>query len=255
MMTIGLYGLVAFAAIFSGAISGLLIGNALPDRYRNDATRQIVQTAMGMVSLLSALVLGLLVATAKSKFDTSNKQTDEFAADLMLLDRELVNYGEEAKDIRPILRKYTLANIAATWPRESGPKPEPGDPPAWQLLESVQRKLRGLAPQTEAQRSALTNAKETAAELTKTSWLQTAQESGHIPHPFILILILWLCILFTSFGLFAPRNALAITALLVCALSLAGAIVLIVDMDSPFEGFIAISARPMQEALARISVP
>lgn len=75
-MTIALYGLVAFAIIFSGAISGLFLARLLPEHYRHDATRRVVQTSMAMVSLLSALVLGLLVATAKNKFDTSNREVE-----------------------------------------------------------------------------------------------------------------------------------------------------------------------------------
>jgi hypothetical protein len=70
-----------------------------------------------------------------------------------------------------------------------------------------------------------------------------------------LILIAWLFVLFISFGLFAPRNPLVVVALLVCALSIAGAVTLIVDMDSPFEGIIVVSAQPMQEALAQMSAP
>jgi hypothetical protein len=123
------------------------------------------------------------------------------------------------------------------------------------LLENVQQELRALSPQTDSQRSALASALEIANQLSKTSWLQKAEEPSHVPHPFILILIVWLFLLFVSFGLFAPFNALAVTALLVCAASLAGAITLVVDMDRPFEGFISISSQPMEDALALINAP
>jgi hypothetical protein len=165
----------------------------------------------------------------------------------MLLNRVLVNYGPEANDIKSLLRKYIVAKIAASWPQESGPKPGPEDPPAWQLLESVQQNLRSLAPQSESQRSMVTSALQITADLTKTTWLQTAQESEHVSHPFMLVLMVWLSVLFISFGLFAPPNAIVVVALLVSALSIAGAIVLIVDMDAPFEGIIVVSAQPMQE--------
>jgi hypothetical protein len=253
-MTIGLYGLVAFAVIFCGGMLGLLIGKVMHEGYRDDATQKIVQTATGMISLLAALVLGLLVATAKNKFDTNNKQTEEFAANLMLLDRELVNYGPEVDDIKHLLREFTVAKIATTWPQIGGHQPAE-DPPAWQLLERVQGKLRSLAPQSEPQRSIVTSALQITANLTKTSWLETAEETDHVPHSFLLVLLVWLSVLFLSFGLFAPRNALVAVALLVCGLSIAGAVVLIVDMDAPFEGFIAVSAQPMQNALAKMSGP
>src|SRR5580704_6129848 len=132
-MTIVLYGLVTFAVIFGGGILGLLFGRVLPEEYRSDATQRIVQTATGMISLLAALVLGLLVATAKNKFDTSNKQTEEYAASLMLLDRELVNFGPGANETKSLLRKYTAAKIAETWRQTVNPKPKLGSPPAWQL--------------------------------------------------------------------------------------------------------------------------
>jgi hypothetical protein len=95
-MTIVLYGLATFGVIFGGGILGLLFGRVFPEEYRSDATQKVVQTATGLISLLSALALGLLVATAKNKFDTDNQQIEQFAASLMLLNRELVNYGPEA---------------------------------------------------------------------------------------------------------------------------------------------------------------
>ena len=208
-----------------------------------------------MVSLIAALVLGLLVATAKNKFDTTNQETEEFAAKLMLINRELVNFGPEANDARALLRKYAAAKIAATWPSEPGPKPESNDPPPWKLLESLQQSLSGLKPNTEAQRSEATAASEAAADLEKATWLQAAQESAHVQHPFVIILIVWLFVLFVSFGLFAPRNTLVVAALLVGALAITGAVVLIVDMDSPYEGIVVVSPQPMQQALAQMSSP
>ena len=172
-----------------------------------------------------------------------------------MLNRELVNYGPEANDTNAMLRKYTIAKIAETWPGGPGPKPGPDDPPAWKLLEGLQQSLTGLAPHTELQRAEATRASQTTADLAKTTWIQAAEVSQHVPHPFVLILIVWLFVLFVSFGLFAPRNALVVIALLVGALSIAGAVVLIVDMDSPFEGMIVVSADPMQEALAKMNAP
>lgn len=254
-MTIALYALATFAVVFGGGMLGLLLGRVLPKEYHGDATQKVVQTATGMISLLTALVLGLLVATAKNKFDTNNQQTEQFAANLMLLNRGLTNYGPGARDAKDILRKYTISKIAETWPRSSGPKPGPEDPPGWKLLESLQTSLTGLAPQTESQRSEVLRASQTVADLVKTTWIQAAQKSEHVQHPFVLVMIVWLFVLFVSFGLLAPRNALVVIALLVGALSIAGAVDLIVDMDSPFEGMIVVSADPMQEALAKMNAP
>jgi hypothetical protein len=190
-----------------------------------------------------------------SIFDTNNQQTEQFAANLMLLNRELTNYSPGARDTKDILRKYTISKIAETWPHGPGPKPGPEDPPAWKLLESLQESLAGLAPQTESQRSEATRASQTAADLLITTWIQAAQKSEHVQHPFVLVMIVWLFVLFVSFGLFAPRNTLVALALLVGARSIAGAVDLIVDMDLPFEGMIVVSADAMQEALAKMNAP
>lgn len=251
-MTIALYGLVTFVVLFGGALLGLFLGGILPEKYRSDSTQKIVQTATGMVSLLAALVLGLLVATAKNKFDTINRQTEQFAGSLMLLNRELSNYGPEASDAKALLRKYIVARIEANWPGESGFKRGPDDPPPWKLLESLQQSLTGLTPKTESQRSEATRASQIAADLAKTTWLQAAQESDHVQHPFVVMMVLWLFVLFVSFGLFAPRNTLVVLSLAIGAVAIAGAVLVIVDMDSPYEGLIVVSPDPMKAALAGI---
>jgi hypothetical protein len=123
------------------------------------------------------------------------------------------------------------------------------------LLESLQQSLSALKPNTDMQRSEATEASEAAADLEKATWLQAAQESAHVQQPFVVILIVWLFVLFLSFGLFAPRNALVVAALLIGALAIAGAVLLIVDMDLPYEGMLVVSPQPMQEALAQMSRP
>jgi hypothetical protein len=251
-MADGVYALIAFGALFGGGLLGLLLGLVLHADYRNDATQKIVQTTVGMVSLLSALVLGLLVATAKNKFDTNVKQTEDIAASLMLTDRQFVNYGPDAEPSRALLRQYAVANIAENWPDANAPKPAPNDPPAWKTLEQLQLALSNLKPTSEAQRAELATAAKTVADLAKTEWLRTAQASTHVQHPFIVVMIVWLFILFVSYGVFAPRNPVVVVALLVGALSIAGAVALIVDLDTPFAGFIVVSPDSMLQALSRM---
>jgi hypothetical protein len=254
-MRILVFGALAFAVIFGGGLLGFLLSRRLPERYNDAGTRAVVTTAMRTVSLLSALVLGLLIATAKNKFDGNNAQTERFAADVMSLNRELVNYGPDATDIRALLHRYVIAKIAVGWPSLDGPKPAPDDPLPWRLIDEVQQKLRALHPQSEEQRATLLGALQIAGDFTRSTWLQKAQEADHVPQPFVLILLVWLFLLFVGLGLFAPRNAVTLTALLVTALSIASAVALIDDMDSPFRGFIVVSPQPMQRALAEISAP
>jgi hypothetical protein len=171
-MRILVFGALSFAVIFGGGLLGFLLSRRLPESYNDAGTRAVVTTAMRTVSLLSALVLGLLVATAKNKFDSNNAQTERFAADVMSLNRELVNYGSDATDIKAMLHRYVVAKIAVGWPWLDGLKPAPDDPPPWRLIDEIQQKLRALHPQSEEQRATLSGALQIAGDFTRSTWLQ-----------------------------------------------------------------------------------
>jgi hypothetical protein len=173
----------------------------------------------------------------------------------MLLNRELTAVGPSGSEAKNVLRQYVTAKIAAMWTGQAGPRPEPSDPASLQLLESLQQKLLGIVPESEFQRSMAKGASEILGELVRARWLQAAQESDHVPEPFLWVLIAWMSLLFAGMGLFAPHNALAFGAMLLCALSISGAIGLIVDMDTPFAGIIVVSPDPMRAALAQINSP
>jgi hypothetical protein len=245
--------LVAFAAMVCGLFLGFALGKIMPEKYRGAPTERIVQNAVRMISLLSLLVLGLLVASAKSKFDTSDSQSVHFAANLMLLNSELINYGPETDDIRSLLKKFAVAEVAETWSLRDGPKPSADDPPAPQLIESIQQKLLMMAPATEYQRAMARSAAQIVADIVNARWLRSALVSDHSPQAFVWVLVAWLSILFVAFGLFAPPNLVTIAALLVCALSMCGAVGLILDLDKPFMGIVTVSPEPMLNALAKIN--
>jgi hypothetical protein len=246
-------GLLVLVCVFGGALAGMLLGRLLPPHHLGDETRSVVTLALGTLSVLSALVLGLLISFAQGDFDAQTKVVQGFAADLILLDRVLRRYGPETGEARDLLRRYTALKIALTWPEENargGPRLD--DPTALALLEGVQAKLLELAPRDEAQRWLQARALQLGGDLAEERWLLAAESEGSVPRPFLAILVFWLAILFAGFGLFAPRHATVVVALLVCALSLAAAVFLILEMDRPFEGLVTVSAAPMRTALAHL---
>ena len=142
-------GSLVLACVFGGALAGMLLGRLLPPHHLGDETRSVVTLALGTLSVLSALVLGLLISFAKGDFDAQTKVVQGFAADLILLDRVLRQYGPETSEARDLLRRYTALKIALTWPEENarvGPRLD--DPAALAMLEGVQAKLLELAPGT-----------------------------------------------------------------------------------------------------------
>ncbi len=246
-------GLLVLGCVFGGALAGMLLGRLLPPHHLGDETRSVVTLASGTLSVLSALVIGLLISYAKGDFDAQTKVVQKFAADLVLLDRVLRRYGPETGEARDLLRRYTALKIALTWPEEDaagGPRLD--DPAALAMLEGVQAKLLELAPPGEAQRWLQSRALQIGGELAEERWLLAAENEGSVPRPFLAVLVFWLAILFAGFGLFAPRHATVVAALLVCALSLSAAVFLILEMDRPFEGFVTVSAAPMRTALAHL---
>jgi hypothetical protein len=140
--------------------------------------------------------------------------------------------------------------IDSTWPAEASHPVTAAT--HWTLLEDVQDRLRGLSPTTDAQRWLQARALQISGDLARNRWLLDVQRDTAIPKPFLLMLTFWVTIIFGSLGLFAPRNATAIAALLLCSLSIAGAVFLILDMDHPFFGVVRISSAPMREALAQL---
>ena len=246
-------GLLVLACVFGGALAGMLLGRLLPPHHLGDETKSVVTLASGTLSVLSALVIGLLISYAKGDFDDQTKVVQKFAADLVLLDRVLRQYGPETSEARDLLRRYTALKIALTWPEENaagGPRLD--DPAALAMLEGVQAKLLGLTPQSEAQRWLQSRGLQIGGDLVEERWLLAAQNEGSVPRPFLATLVFWLTILFAAFGLFAPRHATVVVVLLVCALSLSAAIFLILEMDRPFEGFVIVSPEPMRTALAHM---
>ena len=246
--------LLVFACVFGGALAGMFLGRLLPPHHLDADTKSVVNLATGTLSVLSALVIGLLTSFAKDDFDAQTKLIQNSAADLILLDRVMRQYGPETGEARDLLRRYTALKIALTWPEENAADgPRLDNPTALAMLEGVQGKLLALTPQSDAQRWLQARALQIGVELSEDRWLLTAENEGSVPPPFLATLVFWLTILLAAFGLFAPRHATVAVALFVCALSLSAAIFLILEMDRPFEGFISVSAEPMQTALAHMA--
>jgi hypothetical protein len=249
----GTIALIVFVCVFGGALLGLWLGARLPARHVDKPTQDMVKLGMGTIATLMALVLGLLVATAKASFDTTATETRQFAARLVELDHVLARYGPETATARRLLRQFAALKVAELWP-------EGGRRPASQLytdtdalLERAGDELFSLSPHDEVQKSVKTLAMRLAGQLGETRWLLVLHAAGNaIPGPFLIVLIFWATILFISFGLFAPRHGTSIAVLFVCALSIAAAIFIILEMNYPFIGIIRISSAPARTALQHL---
>ena len=247
--------LISTACIFSGVLLGLWLQNLLPEHHLSSESKDTIKLGAGLLATLSALILGLLVSSAKGTFDTMNAEITQSAAKLVYLDRVLADYGAEAKVDREFLRAHTAAGIASIWPEEKLSAAAAAGLTAFEKMngmEMLQMKLLQLTPTNTVQRQLLPQAVGICEELRQSRWLVVEQAQNKLPMPFLVMLLFWLTALHLSFGLFAPRNAMVITVLLICALSVAGAIFLILEMNHPLAGLIKVSSAPMLKALAHL---
>lgn len=231
-------GLIAFCFISGAAMIGLYIGNKLPESSRSDATQRTVQNVINVLGVLSALVLGMLIAGTKTSYDVRSREVEEFATNLLLLDRELRDLGPPAEGERDSLRAYTARKLALIWPKERDATPIIYDPQTVAMFDAIEGRLRAWTPQTDADRFARASALSVANEVQRTSRLLAVQETSKTPPPYVYAVILWVGMLFLGHAVFAPRNAIAIVAFLACSFSIAMAVNLILDADRPFLGFI-----------------
>jgi hypothetical protein len=206
---------------------------------------------------MTALVLGLVTASAKSSFDDVNKSMKQGAVDILTLDRLLARYGPETGEIRKGLKQAVKARIEMIWPQGSS-KPADLDPirsGAGETAERLANAIRNLKPRDDFQRALQSRAADLTETLLQARWVVITGTESSVPAPFLAILLFWLTITFASFGLFAPRNATVIMVLLVCALSVSSAVFLVLEMDGPFDGLIKVSDEPWRYAYAHLNPP
>ena len=244
-------GVIVFALVFGSALLAMFVHRFLPEEHRSSDSKDVVKLGIALVATMSALLLSLLVASAKSAFDTRSNQLTQASADMILLDRALARYGPETKEARDLLKSSMAETLDRFWPAE-GTKRITIDPGASSPIEVLYDKIEALKPQSDQQRSMQSQAQTLAAEVGRTRLLVFENLGASIPIPFLVVLVFWLCIIFASFGLFAPRNGTVIIVLCVCALSVAGAIFLILELDQSFEGLLQVSSTPLRAALAQL---
>jgi hypothetical protein len=240
---------VAFAVIFGGALLGMLFRRILPEPHLNADTKDVVRLATGLIATLAALVIGLLIASAQSAFQTKTNQIKQITANIVLLDNLLARSGPQAQQMRPLLRSGVKVLVDRIWSEPSAAEVAPFEASAESDL--FFDKLLELTPQDDGQRAMQTRATQIWVDLAQTRVL-FAQRGSAIPMPFLMFLVLWLAAIFVSFGLFARPNPVIVCALFVAALSASSAIFLILELGNPFSGVMAISSAPLSNALVAL---
>ncbi len=219
----------------------------------SQGSQDVIKLGMGLIATMAALVLGLVIATAKSSYDTQDAAVKHSAAKVLLLDRVLANYGPETKETRDLLRRTVTSRLDAIWPEDRAqPAKSEGPEVGFEPPQGIEAQILRLVPQNDAQRWLRSHALQIGSDLMETRWLMLGGLSSSVPLPFLVVVVFWLTIIFGSFGLLAPRNVTVVAVLFLCALSVAGSIFLILEMDQPFKGLMKISSAPVRYTLSHL---
>ncbi|WP_426128276.1 DUF4239 domain-containing protein [Pararhizobium sp. PWRC1-1] len=244
-------GLSVFVCLFGAALLGMVLRARLPSHHLDAESKDAIRLATAVVGTLSALALGLLIASAKTAHDTAEAELRTSVARIVLLDRVMRHYGPETADAGVRLRRLVDARLNQGWGGSSErAATDPYDES--QTIEPVQVELRSLTPETAPQRLLQARALEISGQLAEAHWMIVETDDEGLPTAFLVILVFWLAWLFATFGLQAPANPTVIGVMLVCSLSVAAAVFLVVDMSHPYLGVIHVSDHPLRTALAHL---
>lgn len=242
--------LVAFVFVFSAALFGMLLRRMLPEHHLSAETKDTVKLAMGFVATMAALILGLLVASAKDYYDKQASGVTQMAAKIVFLDRLLANFGPEAKNVRVLYRSVVEQIAKRMWP--TGDLKDSELDPSALRTEAILSAIDALSPTTELQTTLKSQAMSASFELGQLRWLEYEQANSSASLPILGILVFWIAVLFVSFAMFAPRNGTVVAALFLAAVSVAGALFLILELRSPFRGFLQIPQTVFFDAIGHL---
>ena len=201
-MIISIFGLILFVGLVGVTLLGGWLRRVIPAEQLNPDSRDVVKLALGLVGTMTAILLGLLISSAKDSFDTTRSDVMQMAAKVALLDRVLKLYGPEAMEARRALRDTIADAVRQTWPAErTGPAQlDPNQQMGGALYVEVQR----LSPQNDMQRGLKTQATDLMVQLAELRSLLQAQAIPSLSTPLLIALVSWLIVIFFGFRLLAP---------------------------------------------------
>ena len=242
-------GIVVLLFTYAGTVLGFVLQGVLPKGQLVAETRDIVKLVIGLLGTLSALVLGLMISSARNSYDRQSQEVVELSSKIVALDRTLALYGPETKSVRDEFRSIVAAAADRMWPTD---RSQPGRVDPSRAAETFYHRLQQLRPGSDDQRFYHGRAMNIATELLNGRWLLYQQSTSTISVPFVVVIIFWFALIFACIGILTPRTPTMFAMLFLCAVSVAGAVVLAFELDEPFAGVLRVSREPIQRALTRM---
>ena len=243
--------LLLFFCLVLASLGSLVVYKKLPSHHRDEDTHAIIKLATNLFVLMTSLVLGLMISTAKGTFESIERNVHNFATDLILLDRSLALYGQEASDVRQRLVAYVQGEFNETWTRNS--RSPIDDVAAERLLSDVGNAITSIKPQEPDRIDLWQDIRARFQKVMESRWVVAEQSAGTIPTPMIIVVMVWLVLIFASFGYRAPQNIVVVGTFIMAAALVSCAVYLILDMDVPYAGPIQVSPAPLQRVIAEMN--
>jgi hypothetical protein len=245
--------LLVAAITFAGGVFGLVLQRFVPEKLASGALKDMTAAIGGLLSLLTALVLGLLIWTAYGVYSNQNTAVRNLAIGILQFDLALADYGPDASEGRTQLRKSVSEGIHQIWTdRTKGDFVSRNDMATLGNLRARQAFLNSLHPTTQAQKDALAAANQASASVTQTRLQMALALIDPVSRPLVFVVVSWATLIFVGFGFMHGGHLTTIIAIGVGAVAVAAAIYLVVDLSAPYSGFFRVSSAPIEEVLNEI---
>lgn len=238
------WGVAVFACLLAASLGSLALQRRYRSRRSDDETVNVVRLTANVFVVMTSLVLGLLINSAKNTLDSVDRNVHAFAAGLIMLDRWLQHYGADADGARQRLLAYAKHAGLAIRDYQGTASDREGE----RMLNDVGAGIDALKPADAERRALVQSAQQQFVRISELRWLIVGTTRGTIPAPLVALVVACLMLVFASYAWRAPSSAAVIASFLVASLLLTAAIVLILDMDRPFTGPVRVSADPLLRA-------
>jgi hypothetical protein len=248
-----LVALVVAVVMMAGALGGAFLRKHLPSEHFDEETMEVVKLGLGFLATLSALVMGLVISSSKASYDSKSEMVHTSAALIIQFDSNLRQIGPEADPIRQVLQEAVASTMRQIWGAHGAALDVPDAVATKRRVLQLERMLFEISVSNEMQRQAQANAFKLVAELARINASAFTQHGSDVVMPLLAVVACWMMLNIAGWNLFAPANRMVMAVNIVCALSVASAIFLILEMDQPYNGIVVISDAPMRAALVRLS--
>jgi hypothetical protein len=254
------WALIDLVLLCGSAALGFVLQAQVLGRYTHSEALDFMGGITTFLVTTAAIVMGLLINTAKNFVDSTEEHWAVYAAQLIRLDQCLRNCGQETQPLRTRLQSFTAAAIANNWRTEAAPTgvvyPDvhtmsrlDASMAISDLLNDIKLGLLRAKPTDPFGERLVADCLYQYQEFTRARWSMLSGPQRSVPAAFLRVLVFWLMTIFLCFGLRAPASPIAVIMIALSAITLCSMLFTILDMVDPYDGVYDVSSQNMRRVL------